>query len=614
MHGDQNRLTGPAGEVHLSPRCMEVLILLARRAGEVVSREDFNDAIWETEFVTDDALTRHISELRRVLGDDARDPRYIETIPKRGYRLVADVQPLQGTSAADRPNRKSGVRDTAHTPALRTRLSLILVPALLAIAVIAIVAAFYSPRPTPDREEPVIAVLPFEAFGAETALPLVDGLHHDLLTRLSGIERLRVISRTSVKRYRDSVQPIPEIAAQLGADWILEGAVQQAGNEIQLNAQLIEARSDSHLWARTYRRELTAENLFTIQAEIVDDITGALQTHLTADEHNRIVRVPTRNLAAYELVIQGNVLLPQRTEWTLQRAAEVFQQAIDADPEYADAWAYRAYAEILLVYYGYADPDDSRPQARANVLTALELDPELALAHVVQGVIYMHIDNDGPAAIDAFERAHEISSEYTGWYSWMRAVAGDLEHAVELMQQTVRRNPLSAAANMSMAFLYLADRQTEAALVQTRKARELSPGFATAWLLEGQALLVENRAEQAVEAIEQGLELASPDLAGRYLGWLAAAYAQAGDIARANELTEQIEAEDSLFSLGIARLGLGDSEAAIDALSQGRRNDNQTIMLRYHPFFDPMRHDPVFSELIRQLDRQWGVESNNTGT
>ncbi|RFF27089.1 MULTISPECIES: winged helix-turn-helix domain-containing protein [unclassified Wenzhouxiangella] len=607
VHPEQNRLSGPNGEVHINSRAMDVLVYLAAHAGEVVSRDEFNRSVWAETVVGDDAVTWCISELRRQLGDQASSPRFIETIPKRGYRLVAPVraldetEPTAGTDGGDSPASEPG----GPNPFIKPRL---LIEILVLAGLVTVAGWLWLDRQEPAAQaDQSIAVLPFDHFSTDLRDPFAEGLHHELLTRLSNIADLRVISSTSVRQYRDSNKPIPEIARELNVAWVMEGAIQQAGDEIQLNAQLIDAASDTHAWARTYRRELTAENLFAIQADIVDDIASAMQAQLSAEEQERVVRVPTENLEAYALVIRGATLLARRTESTMRRAADLFRRAIDLDTDYADAWAELASAQTLLVYYGHEDAEQMLPRARENALTALKLAPDLPMAHMVLGVVYMHFDHNGPAALEALGKARALSSDYTGWLAWMQAVAGNLDGALALTREQVERAPSAPSVNMSLAFLSLADRQPGTALEHARKARELSPGYALAWLLEGQALLVQGHYREAITAVEAALDHASDESITEYRGWLAAAHARAGETERARELAETVADSDDGYALGIARLGLGELDAALDALGRNGWNDNQTIVLRYHPFLDPLRDDERFNAIIRRLDRHWGL-------
>jgi tetratricopeptide (TPR) repeat protein len=226
---------------------------------------------------------------------------------------------------------------------------------------------------------------------------------------------------------------------------------------------------------------------------------------------------------------------------------------------------------------------------------------------MVLGTVHMHLDHNGPAALESLTKAHGLSSDYTGWLAWMQAVAGNLEQALELTRQQVRRAPSSPPVNMSLAFLSLANRQPDSALKYAREARKLSPGYALAWLLEGQALMVQGRHREAIAAMETALDHASDESITEYRGWLAAAHAWAGETERAQELTETIATGDDAYALGIARIGLDELEAALDALGRNGWNDDQTIVLRYHPFLDPLRDDERFDAIIRRLDRHWGL-------
>jgi len=226
-----------------------------------------------------------------------------------------------------------------------------------------------------------IAVLPFETLGQEQATVFTDGVHADVLTRLSSVSDLSVTSRTSVMRYRTSDKTLPTIARELGVTWVLRGEVQETANQVQVSARLVNARTDRQVWAQSYRRELTAANLFEIQGEITAQIALALETQLSPEEEQQVARTPTQNLDAYRFYVQGRGLLDQRTEDGMRRAGEYFRQAIARDSSYAVAWAGLADALWLFEDYGYAEPGSLLPQAGEAARRALALDPDLAEAH-----------------------------------------------------------------------------------------------------------------------------------------------------------------------------------------------------------------------------------------
>lgn len=604
---DQNTIVGPAGEAHVSPRAMEVLVLLAERGGEVVSRDEFSQEVWSPAVVTDDALTRCISELRRHLGDDTGRPRFIKTVPKRGYRLIAPVT-LPETPAPARPTRAEPEADD-HEPPASGRRRYLLPGALLITAVVALAVVSW-PRQSepPAARVPSLAVLPFDALGSARDDPYVDGVHHDLLTMLSRIGDLRIISSTSVRQYRDTTKTIGQIAEELGAAYILEGAVQREGDRIRVNAQLIDAATDAHLWAHAWERTLTAENLFAIQAEIAGEIAGSLEATISPDQRRALERPPTRDLDAYTHFISARSLLRSRGEEAMQRAGELFRAAVAEDQSFAAAWAGIADVANLQAYYGFASPEDVLPDGRDAAMHALEIDPDHPYALSTLGVIEMQLEHDGPAALAHLRQAYEIDAKYRGWLAWVEAVLGELTVGTRRTESQLKDSPASASVHWSLATLKLAAGEPARARDLARRARELSPGYGAAYLTEGQALLVLGDAEGAIERIDRALEYAGMQRGADPLGWLAAALARGGWTDRAEGLVAEIRETGDWFAMGLAYTGLGRNPDAIEAFGRVEWNDLQTLHLRYHPFLDPLRDDPEFIALLGELDRWWGLE------
>ena len=261
-----------------------------------------------------------------------------------------------------------------------------------------------------------IAVLPFaNRSRQEDDEFFVEGMHDDLLTNLARISALKVISRTSVLRYKDTELPIPEIAAALGVATIMEGAVQRSGNTVRINVQLIDAQTDEHLWAEIYDRELTAENLFAIQSEISQAIADALQATLTPDEKGRINTAPTNNLQAHDAFLRGRQLMATRNSDSLQQAVEAFQMAVDLDPKFALAWVGLGNSYLLLVTYGTLTEEESIPLRQDAIKHALDLDDELGEAYASQATLHGVLQQYDQAET-AYLKAIELSPNYaTGW-------------------------------------------------------------------------------------------------------------------------------------------------------------------------------------------------------
>ncbi|MFU8832902.1 MAG: winged helix-turn-helix domain-containing protein [Wenzhouxiangella sp.] len=618
VHPGQNRLTGPdGGDVHLNCRAMDVLLYMARRPGEVISREEFRCAIWGRAVVTDGSLTWCISELRRQLGDRASTPRFIETIPKRGYRLIARVSSLSDDDPARNqplPGEESvpaGEGRDVDAPRPRTWRRWwrpgVLVLSLVVLAAVGWGVSLVNPEPEKSTDM-TIAVLPLENFAGDDQELLVEGFHHDLLTRLSRVADLSVTSRTSVRQYRDTVKSVPEIAEELGVRWIVEGALQRADEQIHLNAQLIDAETDTHAWARTYQREMNAENLFAIQSELTRDIAHSLRAALSSDEQARLDRLPTENLHAWALFNQARDLLRQRTESSMRAAAELLRQSIEDEPGLALAWAGLADVQVLLAYYGHESLEAGYPDPREAAERALELDPDLAYGHAVQGLVYMQIDRNGPAALRSFGHAHALSSEYIGWLAWMTAVLGNLEAAIALAEKQVRQAPFSAAVHGSLASLYLADSQPDRARTHARKARELSPLMRPSHPTEALALSLLGQQEDAVTMIDKRLQQVAGQSRDELLAWLAVVHRQNGDMAQAMTLKEELKGSDNAFALGLAHAAVGEHDAAFEQFARAGWNDFQTLHIRFHPMLDDLRADSRFPALIEMVDRSWGME------
>ncbi|MDH3769274.1 MAG: hypothetical protein OES99_12610, partial [Gammaproteobacteria bacterium] len=275
-----------------------------------------------------------------------------------------------------------------------------------------------------------IAVLPFESISADPENELfTDGIHDDLLTSLANIGALKVISRTSVLEYRNPVRNLREIASELGVDTVLEGSVQRSGNNVRINAQLIDAQTDEHIWAKTYDRELTAKNIFHIQSEISAEITTALKAQLTPEEQGRLVSVPTENLEAYSLSMAGRSNVYKRRLETLTAAREQFQGAIKLDPGYSHAYSGLAESVLLLMINHNVIPYDEAYQLASEALDkALELDPQNADAYASLGLLKMNISKHERSgqelteAETAFRRAIELSPNHAGTYSWFASL------------------------------------------------------------------------------------------------------------------------------------------------------------------------------------------------
>jgi len=590
---DQNRLIGNGSDIRLTPRTMEVLACLAEHAGQVVTREDFSKRVWSPAIVTDDALTRCISELRRNLGDRAGDPRFIETIPKRGYRLVAPVTDLD----PDSRDPASVGRDTdGHVSD--------------------------TPRRRPVRRDS-IAVLPLQTIGADAIAPLADGIHQDLLTRLAAVSGLKVISSTSVRRYRNTEYSIPEIASQLGVVWIVEGAVQQAGEHLQVNAQLIDAAHDHHLWARTYRQPYSAENLFAIQAEIMEDIAASLEKTLDTGQRNQGEHNATDDLEAYARYMQGRSFLDTRTEPGMRQALVYFRNALERDRNYALAWV--GVADTLMLLYDYYDhglSDAVRPEVEKALNRALELDPELAAAHASSGLFHMsHAAMgplraeglDGAAAVRWLKRAVELQPGYAeahNWLSWVLQLLGYAEEALACANNAIELNPLAPEAIHNLMSSNMACGHFGRGLREARRIEELGMYDATPRFYEAVALHHLGRFDAAVDLLD-GLTVEWAGLGAQSA--LALAEAARGNKQRAESLLDLIDSGDDPFCSALVRAALDRHDEALDAMALIGRWGQWPALVLHHYYGDvlaPLRASSRFRGVMTSLRQYYGLPSH----
>jgi TolB-like protein/tetratricopeptide (TPR) repeat protein len=425
----------------------------------------------------------------------------------------------------------------------------------------------------PDRLS--IAVLPFESLSSDPDNMLfTNGIHDDLLTRLANIGALKVISRTSVMEYRDTNKKLRQIADELGVGTILEGTVQRAGDNVRINAQLIDARTDDHIWAKSYDRQLTTENIFAIQSEISEEISGALRATLTEDEHTRLASVPTDNMTAYGLYTQGRANLYERRLETLTKAREQFEQAAALDPDYAEAYVGIADSLLLLFNNHAAIPrEEAMSLSRAALDKALLLDPNLADAYASLGLLKTKTWEEtraGPEleeAEAAFERAIQLNPNDPRAYMWFASVRTNQERfdeAIALYLQALRVDPHGRIPYANLPMLYAVQGRNPDALELNLKAIRMHPEFPTFYYNLAQQLAGLGRFDEAIAWGLRGQELDSDPLGGISV---VGPYVEFGEFDKALNSVSGLPADHPMYALGdgISRLAAMDFSGAVEA-------------------------------------------------
>lgn len=433
----------------------------------------------------------------------------------------------------------------------------------------------------------------------------VEGLHEALITELSRIEALRIISRTSAMKYLDSGKSVPEIAAELGVDAVIEGSALRAGDTVRVTVQLIDARSDRHLWAENFDRELT--DILGLYADVTRDIASYIRVSLTPQESARLETSQTVDIDAYDAFLRGNYLCDKWTPEDMRRGLDLMRDAVRIDPDSALYQAGLAQCLQYSSFYDYVLPAEIHDEANALVRAAVSLDSELSEAWAAYAAVRYYIDYDVVGARLALERAIDLNpsnARAMTHYSWLLGEDGKLEEALEWARRAVELDPLSPIAQTAPAQAYYLSGEFETALVEYRKLLDMDPDgpsshFYVAWALEQLG-----RHDEAIEYHRQAIELSESE--PLFLAGLGYSYGVAGRAAEARDVLDQLTAleaggEAGPFHLAMVHAGLGNVDETIDWLDRAiDARQSHVVYLKQDAKFDPLRDDPRFGELLRR--------------
>jgi tetratricopeptide (TPR) repeat protein len=423
---------------------------------------------------------------------------------------------------------------------------------------------------------------------------------------LAQISALRVISRTSVMAYKGARKPLPQIARELNVDAVVEGTVLRSGDQVRITAQLIEASTDKHLWSQSYEGEL--RDSLALQSRVATAVADQIRISLTPQEQAALKNVKVVNPEAYESYLKGRYFWNKRTGDGLKAALAYFQQAIEEDPKYAQAYSGLADTYALLGDWQYAvmTPKEAFPKAKAAAIKALELDSTLGEAHNSLAFVLDAFDWDLDAAGKEFRRAIELNPGYATahhWYAWHLSLLGRFDEAIGEMRKAENLDPLSLIINADVAELLVIAHHYDESMAQSRKTIEMDPNFALAHNQLAQAYLQKHMYSEAVAELQQAVRLSgnSPTCIAN----LARAYVASGKRSEAIKLLNDLKKRSiSGYSNGseIATIyaSLGDTDQAMNWLEKAyEERFNPGVLLR--PGFDPLRSDPRFQDLLRRV-------------
>ena len=607
--------------VRLQEQPFQVLAMLLEHPGEVVTREEVQKALWPADtFVDfDHGLNKAINKIREALGDSAQSSRFVETVARRGYRFlaevtVADATPVHSPEPATQPDPAPEAvdrRDLARKPATLRHL---LPPFAWKISVFVLLLLMASlatwklrswSRPSPVIRS--LAVLPLESLSSDAAQDyFADGMTDELISDLGQISALRVISRTSMMVYKRTRKPLPQIARELNVDAVVEGTVLRSGDQVRITAQLIEAAADKHLWSQSYEGEL--RDTLTLQKKVARAIADQIRINLNQQEQATLKRVRIVNPKAYEPYLKGRYFWNKRTADGLKVALTYFTQAIDEDPQYAQAYSGLADTYALLGDWQYAvmTPKEALPRAKAAAIKALELDSALSEAHNSLAFCLDVFEWDFDSAGKEFRRAIELNPGYATahhWYAWHLSVSGRHDEAIVEMRKAEDLDPLSLIIKADLAELLLIAHSYDESIRQSRKTIEMDPNFPLAHNQLGLAYLQKHMYDEAVEELQKGVRLSggSPTCIAN----LARAYVATGKRSEAVKLLGDLRARSSqghpdTSELAVIYASLGDTDQAMNSLEKAyQERFNPSVLLR--PGFDPLRSGPRFEDLVRRI-------------
>ena len=581
--------------IQVEPKAMQVLVYLAEHADQVVPKERLIGAVWADTFVTDDVLTRCISDLRKAFNDDAKDPKVIATVPRSGYRLVAQVQGTQSEPAA---------------PRKRFRWSMALgVTAGLAMLVIALyfgVVRGRMGRSTPPFQIHSLVVLPLANLSGDPEQEyFADGMTGELITDLAQIGELRVISRTSAMTYKGQHKPLPEIARELNVDAVVDGSVQRSGGRVRISAELIDARNDRHLWAQSYERDL--RDVLPLQGEVASAIVREIRGTLTPQEEARLAGAGPLSPEAHEAYLQGRYFWSRLTEESVRKSIEYYQRAIQLAPAYAPAYAGLAFSYNLLASTEYAPPRETYAKAKQWAQQALEKDENLSEAHAALGFALCYGDWNWPAAETEFKRAIELNPNDVGAHHVYAFYLGDMgrtEEAIAEMRKAIELDPLSILVHSNLGFLYLQTGQPEKAIEQFKKILEMDPnsseghrGLGTVYTSQG----------RHAEAIAEWREAKRLDDATYIIAGLGYAYAAAGKKSEAHQVLSDLLRMSpgryvSAVDVAAVYAGLGEKEQAFQWLEKAlEEHSDELVSLKVISGFASLRSDPRFQQIVSRV-------------
>jgi len=593
--------------VRLPDQSFEVLAMLLERPGELVGREDLRKRLWPADtFVDfDHGLNNAVKRLRNALGDSADVPRFVETLPRRGYRFMGKIDSTEPEAAV--PLTKGASKDSGQYP---KRIIFLLSAGLIAAPLLFFffsVGRRGSPGATAQLPHPImLAVLPFQNLSGDASQDYFsDGLTEELTTQLGQLngDQLGVIARTSSMMYKHSNKDVGQIGRELGVDYLLESSVRRDGDEVRIAVQLILVKNQAHVWANSYDREV--RNSIVVQEEVAREVAQQIRVKLASAEAGQ----RPLNPAANEAYLQGRYSWNLFTENGFRQAASYFDQAVAADPKFASAYAGLSDSYAFLVITNAIAPGEGWPKARDAAQRAVELDGSSSDARLSLAHMRMHMWDWKDSDLE-FKKAIALDPSNASahrWYAAYLVSVGRHKEALEEITQAHRLDPLSLTNNAEVVRTLYYGRQYEQAMDEARKAELLDPEFPRTHFWLGRVYAQMGKYSEAIVEAER----AGPSLDSILrVTEMAYACARAGKTVEARAFLRELRERSKrsyvpAYDFAIVHLALGEREAALQWLERAYdEHDWALIVLAVEPRLDPLRYEPRFQRLLRKVGLQ----------
>ena len=613
--------------VPLAPKAFDLLLVFVENSGRVLSKEDLMKQVWPDSFVEEANLSHHVFTLRKALGEDS-EGRYIETIPRRGYRFVAGVTEMQDDSdelVVAEHSRSRIVMEHTEAPILTldyrgpertTRVlgltagnrprTVLLALVCAVVLVLAVVIYFWRAGKTGEQTAAVksIAVLPFKPLVADSHDEYLElGMADTLITRLSSLKQLVVRPTSAVRKYTDVQQDALVAGRQLQVESVLDGGIQRLGDRLRVTVRLINVNDGATLWADTFDERFT--DIFAVQDAISRRLAGVLALKLSGDDKKLLEKHYTANTEAYQLYLKGRYFWNKRTGDGLREAIKYFGQAIEMDSNYGLAYAGIADCYVLLGNDGELPGDEGYSRAKAAAIRALEIDDRLAEAHTSLAFALAGYHQNSPDAEPEFKRSLELNPNYaTGhhWYGLYLYGVGRPEEALSEMKRAKDLDPLSLVINAELGWAFVWVGQYDQAIEQLQKTLEMDGNFIRTHQVLGLVYLRRGQYEQAIAEYERARQLNGDTNTLVHLGY---AYAVAGRRSEAQKTLGQMIELEKLgrvlpSDIAMVYMGLGNIDRAFAWLEKSYETHENLSFIKVNSEFERLRSDPRYAALLER--------------